>query len=296
MLKHNPQTDLTEEVSRLSKIFCSEKRTPEFCHLLSKSLPRSGHHFLEKTLKRLYGKSFDYCEYYQPSETECCKQQPCLKFCNPDRMRDGTQHVSMQKSHDFELGDRIYAPSEWLKYVILVRDYKPAMSSDIKLLLIGHFAEFLSGHQIDSTRIFMHHDKELYRQALALIDEHGLKVPHETIEFFLYQRYWLHKNFRDKWGRVTREHPHGGILLDFKELTGEKRKHIVSNIVTMIGLPTEISVEEALIREPVLPKSKKETERSLLTNYLLEENKHIIKHYAALLEEATPITDGWRWV
>lgn len=60
--------------------------------LLGASIPRSGHHYLQRTLSRYFRDQIFYCEWYTPAD--CCKQVPCVR--RPDVL------VTYQKSHDWE--------------------------------------------------------------------------------------------------------------------------------------------------------------------------------------------------
>src|ERR1041385_1979169 len=68
----------------------SERRVPKA--LLGASIPRSVHHYLQRTLSRYFKSEIFYCEWYTPSD--CCKQVPCTS------RRDC--RVTYQKSHDWD--------------------------------------------------------------------------------------------------------------------------------------------------------------------------------------------------
>jgi tetratricopeptide (TPR) repeat protein len=71
--------------------------------LLGASIPRSGHHYLQRILSSYYGSEMYYCEWYGPPD--CCRQVPCT--------RAGFR-VTYQKSHDWDfalpqdVGDALY--------------------------------------------------------------------------------------------------------------------------------------------------------------------------------------------
>lgn len=92
----------------------------------SKSMPRSGHHFLVKLLRDYFGSEFAYCEFYNPEN--CCKQMPCTKPFN----QAGTNSLLLQKSHDFRFNDPV-DPSQ--RYLIEYRHPVPRSQSNFELAL-----------------------------------------------------------------------------------------------------------------------------------------------------------------
>ncbi len=60
--------------------------------LIGASIPRSGHHYLQRILSLYFGHDLYYCEFY--SQKNCCKTVPCN--------RGGEHRVIYQKSHDRE--------------------------------------------------------------------------------------------------------------------------------------------------------------------------------------------------
>jgi len=92
----------------------------------SKSMPRSGHHFLVKLLRDYFGPEFAYCEFYNPEN--CCKQMPCTKPFNQAR----TNSLLLQKSHDFDFNDPV-DPSQ--RYLIEYRHPVPRSQSNFELAL-----------------------------------------------------------------------------------------------------------------------------------------------------------------
>jgi hypothetical protein len=89
-------------------------------HILSVSMPRSGHDLLKRQLNAYYGEFFHYCEYYQPKN--CCKQIPCTQI---DRNLD-ERHIFMQKNHDFKLKTPIFKN---YRYIIQYRHPVPRVIS-----------------------------------------------------------------------------------------------------------------------------------------------------------------------
>ena len=71
------------------------------------SMPRTGHHFLQRILKSYFDETMGYCSYYSTIDLDtfqdCCRNLPCTKY------RDSGLKVFFQKSHDFNLTDPIDA-------------------------------------------------------------------------------------------------------------------------------------------------------------------------------------------
>src|SRR4051794_25602386 len=61
--------------------------------LLGASIPRSGHHYLQRILSHYFQDELFYCEWYTPRD--CCKHVPCIKHLNC--------RITFQKSHDWDL-------------------------------------------------------------------------------------------------------------------------------------------------------------------------------------------------
>lgn len=267
------------QLDEINRTYRARGSRPELVHLLSKSLPRSGHHHLVDVLSTLYGDAFDYCEYYQASAAECCKSEPCTRFCSSTRFADRGRHVSMQKSHDFQLADPIMAGHAWLKYVIMTRDFSAAVQSEIKLLLIDHFSSFLAEHDIDARRILQRHEKPLYRRALELIDEQGLRMPLATVDTFLDERFVYYRHFAEKWPRFARRHPAEALVIRYDELVGEQRRATVDSLVGFIGIDPVVPIDHALADWPVLSIHDRKAEQSQAAAELVEARREILSFY-----------------
>lgn len=267
----------------LDTVYLARLPRPKFVHLLSKSLPRSGHHHLVAILSRLYGKALEYCEFYQTASSVCCKQQLCTNMCNPERMSNGSRNVSMQKSHDFNLDDPMLEPRTWLKYVVIVRPFTPAVSSEVKLFLINHFSQFLEAHQILAGSILQFHDKQLYRRALGLIDAADLRPDRQAVKSFLSQRYRYHRSFRAKWQSFAERNPEDVTCIEYDDLVGARRTETIDALVSMIGIEPDVSVATALGAEPAMTDRERGLEASRVVNEILEESRDFLNQCEALL-------------
>ncbi|MFN6954533.1 MAG: sulfotransferase [Acetobacteraceae bacterium] len=91
--------------------------------LIGASLPRSGHHFLERLLARLFGPRLHYCEWYTPPG--CCRAIPCT--------RGGPGAVVFQKNHDWQSDMPQDRPAAL--HVVQFRHPVPQALSDRELVL-----------------------------------------------------------------------------------------------------------------------------------------------------------------
>lgn len=89
--------------------------------LIGASIPRSGHHFLQRVLSLYFGDQLHYCEWYGPPD--CCRQVPCT--------RTGYR-ATYQKSHDwdFSLAQHV----DQALYLIQYRHPVPEALSDRDLM------------------------------------------------------------------------------------------------------------------------------------------------------------------
>jgi hypothetical protein len=89
--------------------FIEEVKSKGVSYIQSKSLPRSGHHYLINLLTHYFSDKMHYCERYKPQG--CCRTIPCVKaFTLP-----GPYKFMFQKSHDFYLRD---LKIKSMKYII----------------------------------------------------------------------------------------------------------------------------------------------------------------------------------
>lgn len=95
---------------------------PERKALIGASIPRSGHHFLQRILSLYFEGELHYCEWYTPKD--CCKQVPCSKL--------GSYRLTYQKSHDwnFELTQQLTG----VLYLVQYRHPVPEALSDRELI------------------------------------------------------------------------------------------------------------------------------------------------------------------
>ena len=97
-------------------------------HILSVSMPRSGHHLLVRLLQAYYGEQFSYCDYYGVEKKDCCQKIPCIQV---SRYLDG-DYIFVQKNHDHRLQDPFL--SEY-KYIVQYRHPIPRSVSNFEVFV-----------------------------------------------------------------------------------------------------------------------------------------------------------------
>lgn len=84
------------------------------------SLPRSGHHLVQRLVQRYFGPELVYCDFY-PKDRDCCRTFPCTRT-----------NVRFSKNHDFESAA---VPVPDVPYLIQYRGVIAAAVSDYELNL-----------------------------------------------------------------------------------------------------------------------------------------------------------------
>jgi hypothetical protein len=179
----------------------TQSSTP-FIYLDVKSIPRSGLHYLQRSLQAAFGDHYSFCEWYQ--EPGCCRRMPCAltgygKRCAAQQ----TPHVRMIKSHDFNLDDPIFPLRRNLRRLLVIRDPLYSLTSFWSLKVVEANQAMLTQHGINATKINYCHEQPVLAMAYKLIDEEGVFEDAEK----LYQ--WLNASkkymlgFIEKWGRHT---------------------------------------------------------------------------------------------
>ncbi|MFN5161723.1 MAG: hypothetical protein ACK55H_03565 [Cyanobacteriota bacterium] len=150
----------------------SVPEAPRLTLVESKSLPRTGHHYLRRLLETTHHDGFTYCEYYQ--EPGCCKRSPCLAEAYWSHAREqGIDHLRLVKSHDFQLDDPIYEPPAGVVRLVQIRQPLDLLASWIELHHVQANRPLLENHGISPARIYLYHEKALLDTAWRIIDESG---------------------------------------------------------------------------------------------------------------------------
>lgn len=191
----------------------------------SKSLPRSGHHYLKDVLQDTFQGHFTYCERYH--EPGCCKSFPCNAepYWHQARIQ-GKPHLRLIKSHDFQLDDPVYPTPPGLIRLVQVRQPFDLLCSYLELAQLNLNEDLLRSHGISLQRLCLYHEKDLLETAYSLIDDHGLVMHPEDTSAWIEQQTGYILGFTQKWMPLCRsladigDHHHGTYLLRYEELGG----------------------------------------------------------------------------
>ena len=189
----------------------------------SRSLPRSGHHFLKGLLKHAWGEDFSYCEGYQ--EPGCCKNSPCTISCYWHFARNNQKrHLRMVKSHDYALTDSTFDPPPGMIRFIQVRRPFDLLTSWIELAQLQMNKALLKDANISLERIYLYHEREVLEEAWRVIDEHGIIMNAGQLQVWLTDKVNYIVDFLQKWLPLTNLYradqffPGGNILLRYEDL------------------------------------------------------------------------------
>jgi len=175
-----------------------------FIYLDVKSLPRSGLHITQNTLRAIMQERFSFCEWYH--EPGCCKKMPCALTGHRDlRDRQGESGLRMIKSHDFDLNDPDFPTTETLRRYILIRDPLFILTSWWSLENISWYTQALQEHGISTTKLFYMHEPEVLSDAYRLIDEIFVPPSEAVLLAWLDKQSSYILKFVHKWGLSTRK-------------------------------------------------------------------------------------------
>lgn len=153
---------------------------PPFLLIESKSIPRSGLHYLKSTLSRLLGDHFSFCEWYQ--EPGCCKRHPCaLTGFASYAQKARTCRIRLVKSHDFDHNDPHIQTGPHMQRLILIRDPLYVLTSWFELDELSKCSKLLMAKGIDIRKVWLMHEKELIQSGYEILEKHF--VPPSSMEF-----------------------------------------------------------------------------------------------------------------
>lgn len=180
------------------------KESPPFVMLDSKSLPRSGLHYLKNTFSSLLGENFSFCEWYQ--EPGCCKKMPCAltgfpQYCKQRQMSG----LRLVKSHDLRLDDPVFEPMSSLRRVILIRSPLYSLTSWFALDQLHKHKPVLQRVGINMEKIWAAHEPEILTVAYRALDEAFQPPSVDMISAWLSEKAQYIAGFIEKWVRPALE-------------------------------------------------------------------------------------------
>ena len=181
-------------------------KSAQFIMLDSKSLPRSGLHYMKNTFAKLLGGHFSFCEWYQ--EPGCCKKMPCaLRGYARDCERTKISKLRLIKSHDIDLSDPIFAPTQNVQRVILVRNPLFLLTSWFVLDQLPAYKTALSRSGISLEKIWFSHEPEVLAVAYEVIDKIFVRPRDETLNNWLAEKTSYISKFIEKWVPLPGDRP-----------------------------------------------------------------------------------------
>ena len=182
----------------LNSCAASEPKLPALQLVESRSLPRSGHHFLRHLLEQACGEQFSYCEGYQ--EPGCCRSSPCSVAAYWHYAREHKQpHLRLLKSHDFNLTDATFPPPPAMVRLLQVRRPLEQLASWLELEQLTLNRELLQSASISLERLMLYHEAEVLEEAWRVIDERGTVMNAEEAQAWLAEKVSYVQAFLQKW-------------------------------------------------------------------------------------------------
>lgn len=233
-----------------------QEQVGRFLLLESKSLPRSGLHYMKSLFARALGECFSFCEWYY--EPDCCRKMPCAAgsgSCSGAQGREAVRQtgVRLTKSHDFELLDPLSAPAQGMMRIILVRDPLYALTSWYTLECISRYDRRLVERGIDARKIWYLHDRKLVADAFAAVDDCFEDPAVEDLKEWLTRQSAYIAAFLEKWALPAVERPVRGVeLVSYEEIDAFVGRLLADN---GIGATAANSPANAVFRPRISPYS-----------------------------------------
>ncbi|HRQ56900.1 MAG TPA: hypothetical protein PLN31_05745 [Azoarcus taiwanensis] len=228
-----------------------EKKAVPFLLIDSKSLPRSGLHYLKNTLSKVFGEYFSFCEWYQ--EPGCCKQSPCTYTGFASHAQEtGSLRIRLLKSHDFALDDPIYPTSHHLRRLILVRDPLYILTSWFALDQLTAHKDLLAKNGIVINKIWLAHEKEVLKPAYQILDQHFNAPSAAALGNWLQQKTQYITGFMSKWVEPLGDQSSNGVQLVhydqinayIQELAEEYQPYVSPETAERIGKAARVTGQQ----------------------------------------------------
>lgn len=190
-----------------------ESDSAPFILLDSKSLPRSGLHYMRKRFAEALGSRFSFCEWYQ--EPGCCGQRPCaLTGFLRHRRSQHDPKVRLIKSHDFDLDDPVDEPAYCLRRVILVRDPVYILTSWFAFDQIEQHRDELTAFSIDTRKLQYSHEPEIVDSIYEILEDRFTPPAEQYLATWLNRHVEYIQRFTDKWipSEESSSNPHVHVI------------------------------------------------------------------------------------
>lgn len=206
----------------------NEPEAPRMNYIESKSLPRSGHHFLKSILQSTFQDNFSYCEGYQ--ELGCCKTSPCSNEAYwKYSIKHNVPHWRLVKSHDFNMTDTTFEPIPGMFRFIQIRKPLELLISWLELQQLSANKNLLEEHNISLNRIWLYHEPELVQTSWDIIDNNGTTLSRTDTEKWLCSKGEYIGKFFGKWLPLSyplnaiHNSSHGNYIVKYSDLAEPSR-------------------------------------------------------------------------
>jgi hypothetical protein len=164
----------------------------------SKSLPRSGLHYLKNTLAAIFQDQFSFCEWYH--EPGCCRSNPCALTGFAESARKSQAfHIRLLKSHDFGQTDPVFPVNDVVRRLILLRDPLYILTSWFELRELERHAGLLKSKGVRMEKIWMSHEPQLLAMAREIVDAGYISPGEGMLEAWLLEHAAYIDRFARKW-------------------------------------------------------------------------------------------------
>ena len=269
--------------------YSNDPDAPKMYYVESKSLPRSGHHYLKSIFQSIFKDNFSYCEGYQ--EPGCCKSSPCSNnsYWNYS-LKQNSSHWRLVKSHDFNLTDMTFDPTAGMFRFIQVRRPLDILISWLELQQLAVNKNLLNRHNISLDRIYLYHEPQLIDSSWDIIDNLGTTFSKIDAETWLKSKFNYIVSFSNKWLPLSLPISEklnsscGNYVINYTELSDPTR------LLSLLGVETYNKADLPSFRpkrpNSFMRKSRKVTE-------LFNNNSQILHELDELLISDFPrLADG----
>ena len=263
----------------------TDPQLPELVLVESQSLPRSGHHYLKKLLNAATEGHFSYCESYQ--DPGCCKNNPCsVDSYWRYAINKNQRHYRLLKSHDFKLDNKTFNCMPGMFRMIQIREPFELLISWLELAQLGYNKKILKENDIDVSRIYLYHEKELLEASWETIDMFGRTMKSDEAEDWLLSKKQYIKSFLSKWIPISQpireqnQYNCGNFMLHYKNLEDPKI------LLSLLGIK-----DFDISRLPVFRQSRKSvlTRKSKRVESLCQTHSRLIREICNEIKDSTPL-------